>query len=447
MTEHPYQIKKILSIITLMTWGLSVFSQPIDWTRLDQYFSEMDQQQQFMGGVAVSKHGNIIYKKTIGWEQVEKQVKATEETKYRLGSISKTFTAVLVFKAIEQKKLRLNQTIDKWFPGVVNARNITIQHLLNHRSGIHNFTNDSMYLTYHTQPKSEKEILDIIIAGGSDFEVGRKTEYSNSNYVLLSFILQKIHRQSYADLIHRHIVEPLGLTGTYVFGDVDPGKNESISYRYLGGWKAESATDASIPLGAGAIISTPTDVTTFAHALFNGKLLKTKSVHQMTTITDGFGSGLFSIPFYQYEGYGHTGGIDGFVSIFGHFPKENISFAITLNGTQININDLAIAVLSAVFDYPLEIPKKTAYALNPEYLDAYVGVYATEQIPLKIAITTDGHTLVAQGTGQPAFGIEAVDEHTFTYKPAGATFIFNPEKKTLILLQGGGMFTFTKEAD
>jgi CubicO group peptidase (beta-lactamase class C family) len=445
--NYTIQMKKTLYVIPMIMLSLSVFSQPIDWTTLDQYMDELDQHHQCMGGVAVSKNGNIMYTKTMGWEDVENQVKATEETKYRLGSISKTFTAVLVFQAIEQKKLRLNQTIDKWFPGIVNARKINIQHLLNHRSGIHNFTNDSLFLTYNTQPKSEKEILDIIIAGGSDFEVDRKTEYSNSNYVLLSFILQKIHRQTYADLIHRHIVEPLGLTGTYVFGDFDPGKNESISYRYLGGWKAESATDASIPLGAGAILSTPTDVTTFAHALFNGKLLKTESVHQMTTITDGFGSGLFSIPFYQYVGYGHTGGIDGFVSIFGHFPKENISFAITLNGTQINVNDLAIAVLSAVFEYPINMPKKTVYETKPEDLDAYLGVYASQQLPLKIAITTDGHSLIAQGTGQPAFGMEAVDKHTFTYKPAMATFLFNPEKKTMILKQGGGTFLFTKEVD
>src|SRR5690606_16393678 len=105
---------------------------------------------------------------------LENNLKATENSKYRIGSISKSFTAVLVLKAVEDKKLSLNQTINKWFPTIPNAGKITVKQLLSHRSGIHNFTNDADYVTWNTQPKSESEMVEIIAKGGSDFEPDSK---------------------------------------------------------------------------------------------------------------------------------------------------------------------------------------------------------------------------------------------------------------------------------
>jgi CubicO group peptidase (beta-lactamase class C family) len=112
-------------------------------------------------------------------------------------------------------------------------------------------------------------------------------------------------------------------------------------------WNAEAETDISIPIGAGGIVSTPTDLTKFSDALFGGKLLKTESLEIMKTIKDQYGIGLFQIPFFDKKGYGHTGGIDGFTSVFIHFSDENISYALISNGTNFNNNDISIAVLSA----------------------------------------------------------------------------------------------------
>src|SRR5690606_16847163 len=128
-----------------------------------------------------------------GFADLENKVEATEKSKYRIGSISKSFTAVLVMKAHEDKLLNLNQTIDKWFPTIKNAQKISLNHLLSHRSGIHNFTNDADYLTWNTRAKSQKEMVDIIANGGSDFEPDSKAAYSNSNYVLLSYILEQTY--------------------------------------------------------------------------------------------------------------------------------------------------------------------------------------------------------------------------------------------------------------
>src|SRR5690606_17415340 len=165
------------------------FAQTFDKEKLDSYFDALEANDKFMGSAAIAKNGEIIYTKAIGYSDVESKTKPDANTKYRIGSISKTFTAVLVLKAAEEKKLNLNHTIHKYFPNIANSKKITISNLLNHRSGIHNFTNDDIYLEYNTQPKTEAEMVAIIAEGGSDFEPGTKAEYSNSNYVLLSFIL------------------------------------------------------------------------------------------------------------------------------------------------------------------------------------------------------------------------------------------------------------------
>src|SRR5690606_31662976 len=144
------------------------------------------------------------------------------------------FTAVLVLKAVENNKLELATTIEKWFPTIPNADKITVKQLLNHRSGIHNFTDDSDYLNWNTQRKTEKEMIGIISKGGSDFTPDSKAEYSNSNYVLLTYIVEKAFSESFSELLNKYIVKPVGLTNTYVFGKVDTSLNEAKSYNYIG---------------------------------------------------------------------------------------------------------------------------------------------------------------------------------------------------------------------
>lgn len=438
--------KTILTTVIILTLSQIGLTQTnFDKTKLDNYFNALEQNNKFMGSVAVSKNGEIIYTKSIGFADVENNLKATENSKYRIGSISKSFTTVLLLKAVEEKKLNLNQTIDKWFPTIKNAKKITIKHLLSHRSGIHNFTNDKDYLTWNTQPKTEKELVEIITKGGSDFNPDSKAEYSNSNYVLLTYILEKTYTKSYSDLLQEFIVKPIRLTNTYVFGKINPSNNECKSYSFVGTWKVESETDYTVPLGAGSIISTPTDLTKFADALFGGKLLTNESLDIMKTIKDGYGIGLFQIPFYKSVGYGHNGGIDGFSSVYSHFSDDKISYALISNGTNMNNNDISIAVLSAAYDKPYEIPEFTTFNLTSEDLDKYLGVYASKQIALKITITKDGNTLIAQGTGQPAFPLEATGNDKFKFDQAGAKFEFIPTEKTMVLFQGGGQISFKKE--
>jgi len=296
----------------------------------------------------------------------------------------------------------------------------------------------------HTQPKTEAEMIEIIIKSGNDFAPDEKMAYSNSNYILLTYILEKIYKKQYSEILREKIVNPLGLKNTYLGGKINTQNGECNSYIFSNkGWEHQAETDSSQALGAGAIVSTSTDLIKFSYALFNGKLISGNSLLQMKTIQDFYGMGLIQMPFYDKTGFGHTGGIDGFRSVFAYFPTGEISFAQTSNGLNFNGNDISIAILSAVYDKPFEIPKFTR--LTDEELDKYLGVYSSKQLPIKVTITKVNKQLFAQGTGQPTYPLDATAKDIFKSEAVQAILEFNPTDKTMILKQGGGVFNFERE--
>ncbi|WP_207423095.1 serine hydrolase domain-containing protein [Desertivirga brevis] len=438
--------KTFLSSILLSFVSYLGFSQALDKQKLDAYFDALEKNDRFMGSVAISQNSKVIYTRSVGFADVESQTKADQSSRYRIGSITKTFTATLVMKAVESNKISLDQTIDKYYPAVKNASKITIRHLLNHRSGIHNLTDDAAYASYYTRAKTEEELLDIIIKGGTDFEPDSKMVYSNSNYILLTFILKKSFKKPYAELLKEFITEPLGLRNTYVGGKISLQNKEASSYTTGENWVKAPETDTSVPLGAGSIVSTPTDLVKFSDALFAGKVVNSKSLEQMKTLKDNFGFGLIQMPFYDKKGFGHTGGIDGFSSVFIHFPQDAVSYALISNGTNFNNNDISIAVLSAVFGKPYSIPEfKKGITLSPEELDKYLGVYSSTAIPLKVTITKKDNTLIGQATGQGAFPLEALEKDKFGFAQAGVILEFKPAEKAMVLKQGGGEYRFSRD--
>ena len=397
-----------------------------------------------MGTLSISENSKIIYSKSIGKDDVASGKLSNNLTKYRIGSISKMFTACLIFQAIEENKISLKQNINRFFPKIANSKEITIGNLLNHHSGIHNYTNDTSYLNYYTTSKSKKEMLEIIQAGGSDFKPNSKAKYSNSNYILLSFILEKIYKKSYEELLQLKIIQPLGLKNTYFGKELELAKNESASYLFSGKWELEKETHSSVSLGAGGIVSTTEDLLIFITNLFEGKIITAASLEQMTKLDDGFGMGIFSVPFYDKKGFGHTGGIDGFSSFLYIFPEEKISIALTSNGSRFNNNDIGIAALSDCFDKSFSLPSFYAVKLTSADLDKYLGSYSNSEMPIKIVITKDALSLKAQASGQQSFSLDATGKDTFEFSAAGVKIEFIPEKNLLILMQGGGEFTFIK---
>jgi D-alanyl-D-alanine carboxypeptidase len=437
--------KFILVCLMMVAVAGHCFSQTFNQARLDSLFNILAAKDKFMGSIAVSKNGRLLYTKAIGYSDIATSKKANINTKYGIGSISKMFTAALVLKATEENKISLSETLNKYFPEIKNADKITIGNMLNHRSGIHNFTNDPDYLTYHTKAISEKDMIAIIAKAKPDFPPDSTGGYSNSNYVILSYILEKIYHTPYTNILNTKIIKPIGLKNTYFGGKTNLQNNESYSYKYEDKWVKEAETDPSIPMGAGALVSTPTDLTIFIEQLFAGKIISEKSLTLMKTPTERFGMGMFEFPYFEKKSYGHTGGIDGFQSVLTYFPDEKLSIALTSNGLVYANNNVLLCALSCYFNKPFEIPTFKSVSLTAADLDLFLGNYTSTEIPLKITISRKENKLFAQATGQASFPLEATSANTFQFEQAGIVLEFNADKKQMTLKQGGKEYPYTKE--
>jgi hypothetical protein len=165
----------------------------------------------------------------------------------------------------------------------------------------------------------------------------------------------------------------------------------------------------------------------------------------MMTIRDDLGLGLFVFPFHEKRAFGHTGGIDGYNSLLAYFPKDTVAFVFLSNGTNMNTNDVAIATLSAMFNRPYDIPTFKTYNYKPGELGLYTGEYFNPSFAMTITISEKDNQLFAQGTGQPAFPLEPVEEHVFRFEPADATLKFDPPVHSLLLKQFGKDVLFRKK--
>ena len=289
--------KKLLFVAAIGISGM-VFSQNAVKEKMSDYLDSLFIHHKVMGSFALVENDHPTFIKAVGFADAEKNNMANVNTQYRIGSISKTFTAVLIMKAVEEKKISLDKKLSDFYPDIPNADKITTENLLQHRTGIHNLTDEAEYGQYYTKPQTETSLINIIKKYKSDFEPGSRHEYSNSNYILLGFILEKIYKKSYSELVKEKITKPLKLTFTEVGGKIDTSKNQAKSYQFINGkYEASSETDMSIPIGAGNIISTPSDLLTFILGLEQGKLIKKQNVEKMKNFVDGYGYGILKVPF------------------------------------------------------------------------------------------------------------------------------------------------------
>jgi D-alanyl-D-alanine carboxypeptidase len=433
------------SVLLCLLFLSSISFAQNNYAKLDSLFTILESNYKFMGSVAISEGGKILYSNSKGITDIYSKKRATAATKYRIGSISKMFTSAMIFKAVEEKKLSLEQTIETYFPTVPNAHKITVSHLLNHRSGIYNITNSGDYWKYYTQPKTQAEMVAIIAKTKSDFEPDSKADYSNSNYILLSYILEKVYKKPFGEILTEKIIKPLNLKNTYLGNRISLGKNECYSFTINEQtWETEKETDPSIPIGAGAVVSNPTDLTIFIESLFAGKIIAKQSLEQMTVMKDNYGMGIFQVPFQNKKGFGHTGGIDGFSSALYYFPDSNVSIALTSNGNNYDNNQIMIALLNTYYAFPFELPSFKTVALTEEALDKYLGNYVSEELAMTIKVSRKSDKLFAQATGQGEFPLDAVSTDTFQFITAGIKMKFNLADKQMTLLQGGKSYIFRK---
>ncbi len=440
MTVKPLH----LLLLAFVAFAQTSLAQTFNKAKMDSLFDAIAANNRAMVSVALTQKGQVVYSRAIGNSWLgEKNIPATTQTKYRIGSISKIFTAVMIFQLVEEGKLKLSTPLSDFYPSLPNASKITIAQLLSHSSGLHSFTSDSTYMTWLNKKMTPAEMIAKINVK-PDFEPGSKHKYSNSNFILLGYIIEKLDKKPYAVTLKNRITSKIGLSNTYYGGKITATNNEAYSYYWKDKWMPDTETDMSIPGGAGALVSNPTDLVKFMNALFGGKLVSTASLTQMHTIKDGYGMNLFAFPFNGYTAYGHGGDIDGFHSQAAYFPADDMAVAYTANGVNMNLNSMMVGVLSIAFNQPYTMPNFKPVALSAQELDKYTGVYSSTQMPLKITVGKNETALTAQATGQSAFTLDAAGNHTFKFDGAGITMIFDPAKGQMTLKQGAGTYLFNK---
>lgn len=434
--------EKLVLLLAVSLVCITGWSQNIDKTKIDAYFDTLANYNKLMGSVAISHNKEVIYVKTIGFADIEHDLKANENSKYRIASISKTFTTVLIFIAVEENKLHLNQTLSHFFPTIENSDKITIEQILYHRSGLPDILwNDG---PDWTQSRTQQEMIEMISNGGSDFEPDSQTNYINTGFFLLSYVLEKIYEKSYSEILEEKIIKPLGLKNTYLGENINVNNNECNAYRHYG-WIKQPMIDRSVLLGAAGVVSNAIDLTVFSDALFSGKLISMASLQQMKTLKDDYGMGLFEMSFSDRTGFWIEGGLRGYRSWFAYFPDSNISIAFTANGININFYDVITTALKATFNEPFEIPEFQSYHVTDEELDKYPGVYSSKQLPVKMTITKVNNTLYRQLSGGEAVPMQGIAKDKFEISEYDAILEFFPSDKTVVFYQRGNIYNFTRD--
>ncbi|AYN01905.1 serine hydrolase domain-containing protein [Chryseobacterium sp. 3008163] len=413
----------------------------INTAKIDDFLNYITQNKEGIGSITLFKDGKEIYQKNFGQDQLS-NVKWDSNTGYQIGSVSKLFTAIMLMQLEEKGKLNLNDKLSKYYPDAPNANKITLEHIMNHTSGLGDYAGGWLF----GKSVGDKAILDTIRKHGVEFQPGEKERYSNSGYYLLSRILEDVSKKPYNVLLKENITSKANMKNT--FSVLDNQKNIFKSYENTTGkWMEVEDFDFRNCIGLGDITSTTHDLSLFINALFDYKFVKKETLDRMLPKGEKpFGLGIMKAPFYNKVSYGHGGDTAGTHTLVSYSPTENYSIATVINGEKLSHGKIFLGIVSLIYDQEYEYPKFTELKKASEKeLQKYEGNYYSKETKLDFKIFIKEEILFAQLTYQPSFPLEYVEGNTFKYDNAGVEIIFSPENKQLSLIQNGNTLVFDKK--
>jgi D-alanyl-D-alanine carboxypeptidase len=442
-------MKYLFALLALVTSISCTNSQSVSTAGLDRLFSIYDSTEIFFVNGLVRRDGKTLHQYSSGYENVEMKIKNSAKTRFMIGSITKTYTAAIIMQLKEEGKLRLDDKLAKFLPDIPNADQITVEMLLRHRSGLHNYTSEPDFMTEVVNPISKSQFLEKFKNLAVDFTPDSTFQYSNTNYILLGAIIEEVSGDTYANQLQTRIIDKLGMKAT-TLGRPAGLPNMAKSYQFIEDvWKTTTPKwNSDWAWAAGGISATAEDVALFLEALFGGKLVSSESLELMTDIKEGYGFGLVTIPFNHQRFYGHSGGIETFYSIAGYNPDDRTVIVRLINGNKdFDGNDISIQLLNAAYGHDIKYPDLTIVKVDEEILRSYEGEYSAENFPLAIKIFLEGDKLFGQATGQNAFPLRALSDTEFEFRQAGIKIHFlDKEGRTgFKFQQGTHKFEFLKK--
>jgi len=364
-------MKNIL-LITLCCFFSNLSAQKTNHKQsIDSLLHYFQQNNAFSGSVLIQKADSTVYKGNYNKFNPSNEL-------YRIGSITKMFTAVVIYQLIEEDRLTLDTKLSTYYPEIKYANEITIQQLLNHTSGLYNYLEWDQYYANKEKFFTSQEMLDIIKEGTPEFKPGKGCKYSNSNYLLLGYIIEKITLKSFSENVNDRIVSKLGLKNTYCETNTANYHKRNKSHTFNGAsWVQEPETHPSFSAAAGEMVSTSEDLSKFINNLFKSDLISPEHVNLMAKTSNGMiGHGLFYMPFNKMIACGHSGGLDEFTSVTIFFLKENVSMTFLSIGRHVPLNDVVVGVASKYFNTPYTTPNLKTYASKTATtVESYEGSY------------------------------------------------------------------------
>lgn len=418
---------------------------------IDEYYNSLTAKKDPGVAVLVARDGEVLYRKGFGYADIENKVLVTPDTKFRVGSVTKQFTAAAILKLQENNLLSVNDKLSKFIPDFPRGDEVTIYMLLTHSSGIHSYTNNPGFLSKVTTTITPDSLVNAIKKDPYDFNPGEKMLYNNSGYFLLGYIISKVSGKPYDVFLKENFFDPLHMNNTGIHYAGIKLENEAKGYGFINGaYKPALNWDMSWAGGAGAIYSTVDDLLKWNQALYGGKVLKKESLDAALTpavlkngaepsMRYGFGLGLA-----KYRGMdviSHSGGLHGFLTQLSYYPKEKMTVVMFTNTSepQVNFNPEKIGE-AFLWD---KMDKQTSYTetpIKPGDLQKYVGRYELPNVGV-FTITNEKEKIYAQLSGQPKFEIFPMAEDEFFFKVVEARLKFlkdeHGEINSVMLFQNG----------
>ncbi|MFD0793402.1 serine hydrolase domain-containing protein [Mucilaginibacter litoreus] len=383
----------LLTCVSLVTEGQDRSQQ------LDHLIGTYFKLQKFNGTVLVTQKGRILLKKGYGYQDVKTREPNSAHTVYQIASVTKCFTSTLALKMIELKKLKLTDPLSKFFTGFPKGDSITIRHLLSHTSGISDHEADST--------AKDKTDIERLKARPLDFAPGTDWRYSNSGYIVLGHILEKVSGMSYYDAIRKYIFEPAGMReSAFDFAALKSPHKATGYWVFPEDASAEPAKliNYDQPKAAGAIYSTVDDLYRFHRALQTGQLVSTALLKQAyTPVALNYGYGWIIDSADHKKVVSHSGDIWGFKAEFARVPEDDICVVMLSNAEDLELHAITFKILAIVNGRPYQFPAQNKATLDEATLNGYTGKYELrpgEFIEIK---THKGRLLATTGTTQEMY--------------------------------------------
>lgn len=415
-----------------------------DISRMEQIIQDSVSRKEFMGTVLVAQGDKILLDKGYGFANLEWDVPNTPSTKFRLGSVTKQFTAACILLLEERGKLSVDDLVKKYISDAPAAWDkITIRNLLTHTSGIPNYTDFPDFGVFQTTHVTAEQLVAHFRDKPLDFQPGEKWSYSNSGYSLLGYLIEKISGESYEKFLQENIFTPLGMKDSgydsnsavipHRAAGYTPGKSGAVNAEYV---------DMTTPLSAGALYSTTEDLLRWQQALFGGKLLKAESLVKMTTpFKNDYAFGLGVITVNGRKMISHGGGINGFNTIVAYYPEDKLSVIVLSNINGSAPQTLAPKLAAVAHgEKVVLLSERKEITVDPKLFDRYTGRFELRP-ELIVTVSREDNHLFVQLTGQQKFEAFAETDHDFFLKVVDAqiTFVSGADGRVmeLILHQGG----------